>query len=69
MPSPGRNSGGIGRVSAKLVSWLTIISPLPTRTLWECVPCGMPIAASSFGFFGSRTSITEVPWGLRMCAT
>ena len=41
MPSPGRNSGGIGRVSAKLVSWLTTIRPLPTRTLWEWVPWGM----------------------------
>src|SRR3954468_696617 len=43
--------------------------PLPTRALCECVPSGISMVASSFGFFGSLTSTTEVPCGLRIWPT
>src|SRR5215831_16335394 len=44
-------------------SWLTIMMPFATRTLWECQPCGRSMVASLRGWRGSATSTIVVPFG------
>src|SRR6516164_4473403 len=44
-------------------SWLTIMMPFATRTLWECQPCGRSMVASLRGWRGSATSTIVVPLG------
>src|SRR3982751_6009598 len=49
--------------------WLTIITPVATRTLGDCQPSGIGTVASSSGRFGSRTSMIDVPLGFFMWPT
>src|SRR5262249_42310656 len=48
-------------------SWLTIMMPFATRTLWECQPCGRSMVASLRGWRGSAASTMVVPLGQCMC--
>src|SRR5262249_40146327 len=44
------------------------MTPLATRTLWECQPCGSSMVASARGWRGSATSTMVVPCGACICA-
>src|ERR687895_2690241 len=63
MPSPPPNSGE----PCPKRSWFTIMMPFAARTLCECQPSGILMCWRNFGCFGSETSKSEVPLGLRMC--
>src|SRR6266403_5281532 len=65
MPSPAPNSS----LPFPNRSWLTTMTSLATRTLWECQPSGTAICARTFGWRGSATSTIVVPYGLRMWPT